>query len=135
MISTMADLVFPGQTPGGTLNQDALPSNTNLVIYKGDYVEVFVTLLDDSENPLNLTGFTAAAQLKKTYADSSPVDFTCSLVNPATSGSVRIYLPTSASSTLEAGSYIWDFEVINSNGDARTYLTGDVIVYDEVTTA
>lgn len=130
----MTDLVFPGETPGAPLNSDSMPANHDLYIYKGDYVELFVVLNDDEDVPLDLTGYSAAAQLKLDYEDVSPVDFTCTIVAPATDGRVRIYLPTTASSTLEPGSYIWDFQIENPDGDVRTYLAGDVTVYDEVTT-
>lgn len=129
----MADLVFPGESPGPALNSDAMPSNHDLYIYKGDYVEIFVVLNDSLGDPLDLTGFTAAAQLKTNYDDSAPVDFECTIDAPLT-GEVRIYLPSTSSSTLTPGDYIWDFQVANASGDVRTYLAGDVTVYDEVTT-
>lgn len=127
----MADLVFPGNT-GTTLNAAALPANNDLIIYKGDYVELFVTVKDSAGVAMNLTGTTPKAQLKADYADRNPKAFTCTLT--ATTGQVRIYLPSSITSALIPGSYIWDFQVTFSGGDTRTYLAGDVTVYNEVTT-
>jgi len=127
----MADIVFPGQ--GGTsLNSAALPASNDLVIYKGDYVELFVTIKDQAGVAINLTGSTPKAQLKADYSDRDPKAFTCSLPGPT--GQVRIYLPSTVTSTLVPGSYIWDFQVTFSGGDTRTYLAGDVTVYNEVTT-
>lgn len=130
----MADLVFPGQDAGTALNADAMPANKNLVIYKGDYVELFVTVKDNAGVAINLTGYTARASLKTTYSDSSPVSFSCSIPTP-TNGIVRIYLSSTASAALAAVEYIWDFEILNSTSDSRTYLTGDVVVYPQVTTS
>jgi hypothetical protein len=42
--------------------------------------------------------------------------------------------PSSVTEDIAAGSYVWDFQVTNPSGNVRTYLAGDVIVYDEVTT-
>lgn len=126
----MADIVFPGQT-AGALNGDAMPANQDLVIYKGDYVELFVTVNDALGAPVDLTGQTPKAQLKADYDESYAISFTCSLPGPT--GQVRIYLPSSVSSTLVPGSYIWDFQVTNATGQTRTYLAGDVTVYNEVT--
>jgi hypothetical protein len=127
----MADLVFPGQ--GGTsLNSAALPASNDLVVYKGDYVEIFVTIKDSSGTAISLAGATPKAQLKSDYNDRNPKDFTCT--QPGPTGQVRIYLPSSTTATLIPGSYIWDFQVTFAGGDTRTYLAGDVTVYNEVTT-
>jgi hypothetical protein len=127
----MADLVFPGST-GTTLNATALPANNDLIIYKGDYVELFVTIKDNLGVAISLSGATPKAQLKADYSDRNPKAFTCTLPGPT--GQVRIYLPSTITSTLIPGSYIWDFQVTFANGDTRTYLAGDVTVYNEVTT-
>lgn len=129
----MADIVYPGQTPGSTLNSEALPDNRDIVIYKGDYLEIFVTLKDELGVEIDLTGYTPEAVLKSDYNDRSPKPFTCTLADPE-AGKVRIFLSSSITSTLLPGSYIWDFQVTNPEGETRTYLAGDVIVYNEVTT-
>lgn len=129
----MADIVYPGATPvGGPLNSGALPSNNNLVIYKGDYVEIFVTIKDSLGAAINLTNYTPAAVLKSSYEDFSPRAFTCSVTN-APGGVVRIFMSSAQTKQLFPGSYIWDFQVTNSLGETRTYLAGDVTVYNEVT--
>lgn len=127
----MADIVFPGSS-SSTLNAAALPSNNDLIIYKGDYVELFVTIKDSNGTAISLIGSTPKAQLKTDYSDRDPKAFTCTLPGPT--GQVRIYLPSSITSALLPGSYIWDFQVTFASGDTRTYLAGDVTVYNEVTT-
>ncbi len=127
----MADIVFPGST-GTVLNSTALPSNNDLVIYKGDFVELIITLKDSGGTPLDLVGTTPKASLKTDYSDRQPKDFTCTLTG--NTGQVRIYMPSSITSNLVPGSYIWDFQVTFSANDTRTYLAGDVTVYNEVTT-
>lgn len=127
----MADIIFPGEV-AGALNDESMPSNQDLVVYKGDYVDIYVTINDASNNPVDLTGWTPKAQFKQSFADYSPVNLTCSLTG--TPGQVRIYLPSATSSTLAPGSYIWDFQLTSATGQTRTYLAGDVTVYNEVTT-
>jgi hypothetical protein len=126
----MADIVFPGGD-SGSLNQDAMPSSQDLFIYKGDYVELFVTISDATNTPIVLDGSTPKAQLKLNYDDNAPINFSCSLTG--VTGQVRIYLSSALASILTPGSYIWDFQVKFPSGDVRTYLAGDVTVYDEVT--
>lgn len=127
----MADIVNAGQAAAGPLNAGALPANTDLVIYKGDYVRIFVNVKDAAGAPVNLVGSTPKASLKSDYSDRDPKPFTCSLT--ATLGQVEIFLPSSTSSQLLPGNYIYDFQITFATGETRTYLTGDVIVYNEVT--
>jgi hypothetical protein len=129
----MADIVKPGESAGGPLNEGAMPANYNLEIYKGDYVELIVTVKSDAGIPVELDGHTAASQLKTNYDDSTPIDFDTAISEGVT-GQVRIFLSSAVSSTLAPGDYIWDFQITNPEGNTRTYLTGDVVVYNEVTT-
>lgn len=127
----MADIVFPGAQPGTTLNLAAMPANQDLVIYKGDYVELLVTITDTQGVAVDLTGAVPKAQLKTSYADQDPIDFTCTATGDP--GDVLIFLSSVKSSALVPGDYIWDFQVTIS-GETRTYLAGDVTVMNEVTT-
>jgi hypothetical protein len=126
----MADIVFPGLAAGGPIGQDYLPANYNLVLYKGDYLPFAVTLKDSSEAPLNLTGYVAKCSLRANYDSEETFDATCTIT--PMSGKIDILFPSSLTSTLSAGSYIWDFQVTDADGNSRTYFTGDVTVYGEV---
>jgi len=130
----MADIVYPGDTAGGPINSSAMPSNWDLKIYEGDTVRFTVTVTDANDVPINLTGYSAAAQLKTSFSDATPVAFTCTITTPA-SGVVEVYLAPATTAALIAGtSYIWDFQLTEPDGDVRTYLAGDVTVVPEVTT-
>lgn len=129
----MADIVYPGQVAGGPLNSGALPSNNDLVIYKGDYLELFVTIKDSLGAPISLVGSTPEAQLKSDYSDRAPTPFACTLTG--TTGQVRIFLSSAITKNLVPGSYIWDFQITSGTGETKTYLSGDVVVYNEVTTS
>ena len=128
----MADIVNPGASAGGPLNAGSMPSTYDLDIYKGDYLELYVTIKDSAGNPINLTGFTPKAQLKADYSAGTAVDFTTTITG--VTGQVKIYLSSTTSSSLTPGSYIWDFQITDTSGQTRTYLTGDVTVFNEVTT-
>lgn len=127
----MADIVFPGSNAGNPLNSGALPSNNDLVMYKGDYFEMFITLKDSNGDPLVLTGQTPLAYLKSDYDDYMPKQFTCAVTGVP--GQVRIFMSSAVTSTLIPGSYIYDFQITNTLGETRTYMAGDVTVYNEVT--
>lgn len=128
----MADVVFPGQIPGGVIGQQLLPSNYDLVIYRGDYFPLTLTLKTTGGAALNLTGYTAKAQIRAGYTKNSDAyNFTVTFTG--TPGEVSLVLPSSISTLMAPGSYIWDFQLTDPAGNVRTYLAGDVTVYDEVT--
>ena len=128
----MADLVFSGEPAAGPINSSAMPTNLDLVIYEGDFVEIFVTVKDSLGAPVSLAGSTPKAQLKTDYEDASPKAFATTLTG--VTGQVRIYLSSVVCTTLVPGSYIWDFQITSPGGDTRTYFAGDVTVHPEVTT-
>jgi hypothetical protein len=126
----MADIVYPGDTPGGTLGLEFLPGNYDLVIYRGDYFPISVTVRDSNDVPLNLTGYTAKAVVKPDYASATTYSFTSTITEGT--GKVDLVLPSAVSATLIPGPYIWDFQLTDPSGNVRTYIAGDVTVYDEV---
>jgi len=129
----MADVVFSGQTPGGTLGMGYLPGNYDLVLYRGDFLPIRVVLKDSASVVLNLTGYTGKATIRATYADTLAYNFTVTIPAPTT-GAVELVLPSAVSATISAGPYIWDFQLTEPNGtNVRTFIAGDVQVYDEVT--
>lgn len=128
----MADIVFPGKAVGGVLGRDFLPSNFDIEIYKGDYLPFIISLVQPGGAALNLTGYEAQAHIRSNYGDEFVYAFTTRIDNPA-SGRVEVTLPSTVSAGIAAGSYIWDFQLKEPSGNIRTYLAGDVTVYDEVT--
>ncbi len=129
----MADIVFPGKPIGGVLGRDFLPSNFDIEFYKGDYFPLTISLVQPNGLPLNLTGYEAQAQIRSNFGDNRLYNFTCTIDVPA-DGRVSVVLPSSVSSQIAAGSYVWDFQVREPSGNVRTYFAGDVTVYDEVNT-
>lgn len=128
----MADIVFPGVPAGGPLGQDYLPANYDLVLYRGDYLPFAVTLKDSDDAPLDLTGFSAKCSIRTNYDAVSSFDAECTITPLA--GKVDIVFLSSVTSTMTAGSYIWDFQITDPDDNNRTYFTGDVTVYGEVST-
>ncbi len=126
----MADLVYPGSSAEGT--GGFLPANYDITIYKGDYFQLPIVIKDSTGTPMNLTGYTAKSVLKTGYDDPGGVSFTCTITD-AVNGAVTLFLSSSVTTTLLAGTYIYDFQLTSSLNETRTYLAGDVTVINEVT--
>lgn len=124
----MADIIFPGEAPEDVLGAARLPNNVDLVFWRGDYQEFYVDVTNQDGSPVDLTGMTAQAVIKQSYNAPTSYNFTTTI----TGNRVRLYLSSTASKTIPAGEYIWNFQLTNPSGDVRTYLAGDVTVHAEV---
>lgn len=124
----MADLIFPGEAPIDDLGVTRLPGNMDLSIWKGDAQTYVVAMTDDVNTPLDLTGCTAQAVIRAGFTDPVTYPFACSI----SGNHVTLYLSSAVCKTIPAGNYVWNFQITSSNGDVRTYLAGDVLVYAEV---
>lgn len=128
----MADIVYPGQAPLGTIGSEFLPKNIDIVLYRGDYLEFFVVFTDFQGTPLDLNGYTPKVQFRTFYGAPDPVTVPSSLVD--NNSRVRVYVSSAVTAGLSLTDYIWDLQITNALGDVRTLVTGDVKVQDEVTT-
>ena len=82
---------------------------------------------------LNLTGYTFASQIRKSYGSSTYYTFTASVYDAAT-GKVRLQLTSTQTSAIPAGRYLYDIEITNTSTTAKTrILEGIVIVTPEIT--
>lgn len=79
------------------------------------YSPTFLVYTQDG-NPFDLTSYTGSAQLRHNFADATPsASFTCSINDPATSGSITISLTASATAALTACNYHWDCEIASGS--------------------
>ena len=87
----------------------------------------------ENNSPLNLTGYTAAMQLRSTY-DSGTValSMTAAVIN-ATQGILSISATATATAALEEGIYVYDLEIESSGGVVTRLMEGKVTVTPEVT--
>jgi hypothetical protein len=61
----------------------------------------------------DLTGFSASAQIRKTYnsSDSDAVSFISTIPSPSTDGLVNLTLTNTQTSAFKAGRYVYDVEI------------------------
>ena len=106
---------------------------TNIAIYTGtDFAQTY--LLEDytSNSPLNLTGYTAAAQMRKTYESSSvSATFTTSIA--AADGQVTLTLTDTVTTALSPGRYVYDLVVTDGSSLSTRVVEGQAIVTPGVT--
>lgn len=102
----------------------------NLVIDQGADYSTTVRLTDDDENVVSLTGYTASAQMRKTYTSSNAVNFTTTL--GTTTGIVTLALSDTQTANLTPGRYVYDV-LLTRNGLTSRIVEGIVTVTPGVT--
>ena len=106
----------------------------NLTIDQGSDFAIDLTIKEGGQLK-DLTGYSARAQLRSTINSSTAVEeFICTVMNPSTSGKIKLELRNNQSSAISAGRYVYDLEIYSSN-DAivKRLLKGEVILNPEVT--
>lgn len=123
------------------------PATFNLTgdsaIYQGDNYDLSFrvrTLNADGTygGYIDLTSYTSLkAQIRATAAAPQPqAEFTCTKGNQTTTpGSVTLSLTTTQTAGLTAGTGVWDFEMVGTDGKKHTYMKGSVEIVAEVTRA
>ena len=87
-------------------------------------------------DPINLTDYTARMQVRERFVSATPV---LSLVSPTnitlggSSGSIVVTASATAMTAVGAGDYVYDLEMVASNGVVTRLLQGTFKVRPEVT--
>lgn len=106
---------------------------SNLVVNCGtDFNQTFTLEDTDSSSAYNLTGVTAAAQMRKHAGSSTAIDFTVSIVVPETDGKLILSLSDTQTASIKPGRYVYD--IVITNGETKTrVIEGMVLVREGVT--
>lgn len=104
----------------------------NLVVDQGTDFSSFVTLEDTSGAVVDLTGYTAAGMIRRTYLSSTSVSFTTSIPDP-TSGEIKIQLDATTTGAMKSGRYVYDLEITSTGGAVSRVVEGQLEVNPGVT--
>jgi len=107
----------------------------NLIIDQGSDFAIRLTLSQGGA-PINLTGYSARAQLRSTkISTGSPVaSFTCNVAAPASNGVVNMQMLNTLTTGLTPGKYYYDLEIYTAaDAQVTRVLQGEVTLTPEVT--
>ena len=106
---------------------------SNLSVDQGSDFSAEVVVEDSSGDVANLSGYTGAGQIRKTYTSSTKVDFGVVVTN-ATSGLLTLTLSNTVTNAMKAGRYVYDVEITKtSNGEKTRVVEGQVTINPGVT--
>ena len=106
----------------------------NIFIDQGADFNITVNVADVDGTTLDLAGYTAAAQMRKTYESSAvSATFTTSISSPTTDGQVTLSLTDSVTTALSPGRYVYDLVVTDGSSLSTRVVEGQAIVTPGVT--
>jgi hypothetical protein len=103
----------------------------NIYIDQGTTFSLSLIVNDQVGDVKNLTDYTAAAQMRKSYYTNTSIDFNADVSLPE-EGEVTISLTAEETSAIKAGRYVYDIEISNEDETLRV-LEGIVVINPEVT--
>ena len=106
----------------------------NITVNVGeDFNEDLTIFSADGTGVVDLTGFTAQSQIRKTAASYQFADFTVGITNP-TQGLVNVSIASTINERFRPGRYVWDLLLVRPSGFKFIAVEGTVNVRAGVTT-
>jgi hypothetical protein len=110
------------------------PAEHNLTIYRDrDYSKVFV-ICDVARTPINLTNYSARAQIRP-VKDSSELIVSFTVVVVAAEGKITISLTDTQTLALDESKGWWDLELTDPSNLRKNYVEGSVAIKRTVSRA
>jgi hypothetical protein len=108
---------------------------SNIVINSGSsFSQSYELVASDTNEELNLNGYTITSQLRKYSGSLNAVSFATTAILPLSSGSIRISLTAEETTNLKPGRYVYDVILTkNQDGTKTRVIEGMVLVSEGVT--
>ena len=105
----------------------------NLFIDKGSTFKFTIDLEKNTGSALDLTGYTARGQLRKSYTSTTAIDFTIAI--DVANTELDVSLTATQTNALKAGRYVYDIEIEDNSTPAEVtrVLEGQITVNARVT--
>jgi len=95
----------------------------DFTIDQGADLALQIELVNPDGSKKDLTGYTAAAKMKKTYRSTESIDFTAVVPSPPLEGIVTISLTNLQTDTLSTrGRYVYDVEISFNDDEGNTII-------------
>jgi hypothetical protein len=106
----------------------------NLTIDQGSDYTTELQVEDVSGAPADLTGYTAAAEIRRSTRSNTMYPFTVSIQSPSVQGLITLKLPATVSNTMKPGRYSYDVEIKKtSTSDITRVIEGQVVISGGIT--
>lgn len=103
-----------------------------LTVEQGASYSTTVTVNGSDGSPTNLTNYTAAAQLRKSYYSSTATDFTVA-ISDAAGGEITMTLTAANTANLSPGRYVYDLLITSPVSVKTRVVEGIATILPSVT--
>ena len=103
-----------------------------LTLEQGANFNTVLDLKDSAGGILNLSGYTVAAQMRKSYYSSTATDFTI-VITDAAAGQITMSMNSANSSNVTPGRYVYDVLITSGSSVKTRIIEGIVTVLPSVT--
>ncbi len=109
----------------------------DFIIEKGASFQRVITWSDDLGDPINLTGYSANMQVRTSVtADDIEIELTDQngkIVLGGTLGTITLSIADEDTATLNAGTFLYDLNLISSGGQTTRLIEGNIHIRHGVT--
>ena len=109
----------------------------NATIDQGATFNLEVIYKDEAGTPINITGYSAALQIRQNYYDTTALLTLTSpsggIVITGAAGKINITMTDVQTGSLDEGFYVYDLEITSSGGIVTRLIQGQFTVSPEVT--
>jgi hypothetical protein len=105
---------------------------SNLFVDAGATYSNIITVSASNGQALDLTGYSVASQMRKSYSSSTVFAFTASIY-AAQTGKIRLQLTPQQSEAIPAGRWLYDVEITSPSGTKTRVVEGIVTVTPQIT--
>lgn len=109
-----------------------MATQANIFIDQGSNYSNIITVTGTSGAALDLTGYTVASQMRKSYASSTAFSLNPSIYS-AVNGQVRMILSAAQSEAITPGRYLYDLEITSGSGVKTRVVEGVATVTPQIT--
>lgn len=103
-----------------------------LEVDQGSDFSTIIDLQNDDNTPMNITNFSVYSQFRKSYGSVNVYNFVATIHSPL-NGQIKLSLPGAFTSSIKAGRYLYDVEIISENNVRTRVLEGIVTINPEIT--
>jgi hypothetical protein len=108
-----------------------MSTTKNLTIDQGSVFYANLQYVDNSKNPISLSGYTLASQIRKSYYSANAASFTTTLIDAA-NGKLQLSFTSTQTGLIKSGRYVYDVEATSGSDTIRIF-EGEITVTPGVT--
>lgn len=104
-----------------------MATKANIVIDQGTTFSTSVTVSAANGSVLSLAGYTAAAQLRKSYQATNSTPFDVTIASNSQTGVLTLAMPANTTQGLTAGRYVYDLEIYTAGNTSVTRVVEGIV--------